>query len=657
MLYGALIRSPRQRNLAWRARAIAMALVLRASPPLPSIAQSQNQQPAAARRKRRRLPKERRTSRPTARPIRWSPASTARRSSARTSRRCASTLPPQVQQQPPEQLYPQLLDQLVALQLVLAGRAQGRSSTTIPRVKKLDRARRRADPSGRLFRRHRSRKEITEAKLSERYDKTLKAAPPQEEVHARHILVATEAEAKEIIAQLKKGADFAKLAKEKTTDPPARPRAAISAISPSRTWCPEFANAAFALEDGRVHADAGQDAVRLARHQGRGPPPGARRRPTRRWRRRSRAQMAQEIYQRKGQGARRPGQGRSVQRRRQQARAQAARRCRRAARRRGRTSRRRRRRHAAGPAAAHADAERQSRRAARHAAPPTHGAGDPGPRRSSADHGRRGLAARARALPRPAAARRRAARRPRIAASAISDRTRSDGGGARAGQRRRRRLHPLAHAGRAGRLVPHCLRARHGARDRRQFRQRQRLHRPGRPRRGRGDRRRRGAATSAARRARSTSSSTGVIGEALPAREDRRGAARGARRRRRRALARGGRGDHDHRHLPQGRDAQRHDRRHARHHQRHRQGLGHDRARHGDDAGLCLHRRGDPGAGAAGAAQARGNERSFNSITVDGDTSTSDTVLLFATGQARQRAARRRRRSAPARISAARSTR
>jgi len=32
-----------------------------------------------------------------------------------------------------------------------------------------------------------------------------------------------------------------------------------------------------------------------------------------------------------------------------------------------------------------------------------------------------------------------------------------------------------------------------------------------------------------------------------------------------------------------------------------------------------------------------GNERSFNSITVDGDTSTSDTVLLCATGQARHR--------------------
>ncbi len=36
-------------------------------------------------------------------------------------------------------------------------------------------------------------------------------------------------------------------------------------------------------------------------------------------------------------------------------------------------------------------------------------------------------------------------------------------------------------------------------------------------------------------------------------------------------------------------------------------------------------------------AQADGNERSFNSITVDGDTSTSDTLLLCATGRAKHK--------------------
>ncbi len=44
------------------------------------------------------------------------------------------------------------------------------------------------------------------------------------------------------------------------------------------------------------------------------------------------------------------------------------------------------------------------------------------------------------------------------------------------------------------------------------------------------------------------------------------------------------------------------------------------------------------------------NESSFNSITVDGDTSTSDTVLLCATQQAQTRRDRQPRRSAPRRF-------
>ena len=69
-------------------------------------------------------------------------------------------------------------------------------------------------------------------------------------------------------------------------------------------------------------------------------------------------------------------------------------------------------------------------------------------------------------------------------------------------------------------------------------------------------------------------------------------------------------------------------------HQRHRQGRGHDRARHGDDAGLRVHRR----AIAPSALQtmlSKSVERSFNAITVDSDTSTSDTLMLFATGAAK----------------------
>jgi peptidyl-prolyl cis-trans isomerase C len=60
---------------------------------------------------------------------------------------------------------------------------------------------------------------VTPDEVKARYDKEVAALPKQEEVHARHILVKTEDEAKDIIKQLDAGKDFAELAKEKSTDP------------------------------------------------------------------------------------------------------------------------------------------------------------------------------------------------------------------------------------------------------------------------------------------------------------------------------------------------------------------------------------------------------------------------------------------------------
>ena len=75
--------------------------------------------------------------------------------------------------------------------------------------------------------------------------------------------------------------------------------------------------------------------------------------------------------------------------------------------------------------------------------------------------------------------------------------------------------------------------------------------------------------------------------------------------RRARRLPRRRQSDHDDRHISESRDRQRQDRQGHRHHQRHRQGRRHDRARHGDDAVLRVHRRGDRGARAASHAQRR----------------------------------------------------
>ena len=59
---------------------------------------------------------------------------------------------------------------------------------------------------------------VTDAALQAAYDARFKDAAPQTEYHAAHILVATEDEAKTIKTELDGGADFAELAKAKSTD-------------------------------------------------------------------------------------------------------------------------------------------------------------------------------------------------------------------------------------------------------------------------------------------------------------------------------------------------------------------------------------------------------------------------------------------------------
>jgi peptidyl-prolyl cis-trans isomerase C len=59
---------------------------------------------------------------------------------------------------------------------------------------------------------------VSEADAKQIYDAQIGQLKPEQEVHARHVLLATEAEAKEVAERLKKGDDFAAVAKEKSKD-------------------------------------------------------------------------------------------------------------------------------------------------------------------------------------------------------------------------------------------------------------------------------------------------------------------------------------------------------------------------------------------------------------------------------------------------------
>ena len=76
--------------------------------------------------------------------------------------------------------------------------------------------------------------------------------PAEEEVHARHILVSTEDEAKALIAELKKGAAFDKLAKEKSTDKASGAEGGDLGWFKKSDMVKEFADAAFGLKKGEL---------------------------------------------------------------------------------------------------------------------------------------------------------------------------------------------------------------------------------------------------------------------------------------------------------------------------------------------------------------------------------------------------------------------
>jgi peptidyl-prolyl cis-trans isomerase C len=91
---------------------------------------------------------------------------------------------------------------------------------------------------------------VTEEAAKKIYDEKIGQVKPEQEIHARHILVGTEAEAKEVAERLKKGEDFATVAKEKSKD--ANAEGGDLGFFARGTMLKPFEDAAFALEVGQI---------------------------------------------------------------------------------------------------------------------------------------------------------------------------------------------------------------------------------------------------------------------------------------------------------------------------------------------------------------------------------------------------------------------
>jgi peptidyl-prolyl cis-trans isomerase C len=93
-----------------------------------------------------------------------------------------------------------------------------------------------------------SRNQATEDELKALYEEQMGSAPPME-FKARHILVESQGEANDLIAQLADGADFIELAKEKSTGPSGPSGGDLGWFPPDR-MVPAFSQAVQALENG-----------------------------------------------------------------------------------------------------------------------------------------------------------------------------------------------------------------------------------------------------------------------------------------------------------------------------------------------------------------------------------------------------------------------
>ena len=93
--------------------------------------------------------------------------------------------------------------------------------------------------------------DVTDAAIETAYKTFVADTASREQVTAAHILVATEDEAKTIIASLAGGADFAELAKSKSTGPSGPNGGSLGKFGRGQ-MVPAFENAAFALDDGKI---------------------------------------------------------------------------------------------------------------------------------------------------------------------------------------------------------------------------------------------------------------------------------------------------------------------------------------------------------------------------------------------------------------------
>ena len=154
------------------------------------------------------------------------------------------------------QILPRLIEFYIDQQLVVSA-ARGRGLENDAQVQE-QMARLENELIRQAYLRDEIRDRVTEEQVRAAYDKSLETMVQEEEVRARHILVKTQDEAEALVRDLSDGADFAELAREKSTGP-SGPDGGDLGYFTAGVMVPEFSDAAFAMEAGEVSAPVQTD--------------------------------------------------------------------------------------------------------------------------------------------------------------------------------------------------------------------------------------------------------------------------------------------------------------------------------------------------------------------------------------------------------------
>lgn len=112
---------------------------------------------------------------------------------------------------------------------------------------------------------------VTDDEIKEYYDTNKATFSEEEQVRASHILVETKEEADAILKQLKEGADFATLAKEKSSDTGSKDNGGDLDFFKRGDMVAEFSDVAFKLKVGEtsdaVKSDYGYHIIKVTDHK------------------------------------------------------------------------------------------------------------------------------------------------------------------------------------------------------------------------------------------------------------------------------------------------------------------------------------------------------------------------------------------------------